>query len=564
MLRSYIAQLQKRQSLSLTEATAAFEALFATDNTAQQGAFLALLSSKGETVNELVALVSVVRSQGTPLAVGYPTLDIVGTGGDGQHTLNISTASALLLAKCGIPVLKGGNRAISSQTGGADVLEALGYSVDLTPAETIAALQQRQFGFCLAPQYYPILNKVRDVRKALSFATIFNLLGPLLNPAGLRHSMIGVYDHKRLRLVADSLATLGTNRSLVFHGSGLDELSCLGKSDAYLISGSQVESITIDPQAFGLKPCTLIDLKGADAQYNARVIYQTLSGTPTGLTDTLLLNAGAGLFIFGKASTISEGVNMARTRLAAGNVLPRNRLLEILIRKTRTTQATKSFKQALLAKSPGAVIAEIKRASPSAGKIATIEDPVSRAKLYVDSGAAAISVLTDENFAGSIKDLEQVSQALRNTQVPVLRKDFILYPEQIVEAKMAGADVVLLMVSALGKRTKTMVELAHVLGLEALVEAHSAAELSIALVSGGDVLGINQRDLRDFTMHPELFSILVKQCPSGIVTIAESGIKTAADAQALFAMGYHGVLVGETLSKLPDPTQFFKELYHAN
>jgi anthranilate phosphoribosyltransferase len=560
MLPSYINKLIAGIDLTYTESKSAGRELLDNENETQIAAFIALLTAKGETVDEVVGLVEAIADRTVKLDIGYPTIDIVGTGGDNASTLNISTSAALLTAACGVPVLKHGNRAISSKSGAADVLEALGYPINMSADAIAAALKADKFAFCLAPHYNPLFAKVQKVRKKLGFASIFNLLGPLLNPAGRRHMLLGVYDKNRLLLIANVLQRLGTKKSLVFHGHGLDELSCLGTPEAFLVMEDKIEPITINPEALGLSKCTLDDLRGGSATYNANVIYDTLNGAKTGLTDTLILNTAAALFVFDKVVTLAEGVAVARKRLSMGNVIHRNRLIEIIAKKQCHERKHKSLKQALLSKPHDAVIAEIKRASPALGKISTIESPAMRAKIYVEAGACAISVLTDDGFDGHIKDLQDVAKALIHTEIPILRKDFILHPEQIAEAAQAGADAVLLIVAVLGNKTREFVDVAHAFGLEALVEVHAIEELPIALSAGGDVLGVNQRNLRDFKMHPEIFELIIDKIPSHIVRIAESGIKTGADAKKAFKLGYNGVLVGEALSRLDNPSDFFKGL----
>ncbi|MCC2624461.1 MAG: trpD [Burkholderiales bacterium] len=588
VLQHYINKLVKHENLSFDESAICGRELLNSANEVQIAGFLALLTAKGETVDELVGLVTAIREHAVKLAIDYPTLDIVGTGGDSASTLNISTASSLLAASSGIPVLKHGNRAVSSRSGAADVLEVLGYPINLSPEEIKEALQKDNFAFCFAPNYHPLLAHVRDIRKNLGFATVFNLLGPLLNPVGLDYMLIGVYDKNKLKLIADALCKLGTKCSVVFHGNGLDELTCIGKIDAYLIKDNKVTSFEIDPEEYGLEKCTLEDLHGEDALYNSRVIEQTLSGVKTGLTDTLLLNVAVALFVFGKVANIKDGVVMARKRLGKDDIIRHNRLNEIIKRKqipdlSKDAQEKldlvvkqlanpqispklnftkrKSFKQLLLSKEKGAVISEIKRASPSAGKIADIGNPVERAIQYVSLGAAGVSVLTDEGFEGSIQDLIEVAAALKDTPAAILRKEFILYPEQVIESRECGADAILLMVSVLGEKTKYFVDLAHAFGLETLVEVHAMHELQTAIDSGSDVIGVNQRDLRDFTMHPEVFAQMLDKLPVDMARVGESGIKTSADAKKIFALGYDAVLVGEALSRLANPADFFNELY---
>jgi anthranilate phosphoribosyltransferase len=461
--------------------------------------FLILLKAKGETVDEILGLVKAMRSQMKKLDVGYPVLDIVGTGGDLAGTVNISTGAALLASKYGVPVVKHGNRAVSSQCGSADVLEALGHQ------------NSPQFTFCFAPDYHPAMKQMRGVRKALKTATAFNLIGPLLNPAGIDHLQIGVYKPEFVPVIAEVLFRLGTKRSLVYSGHGIDELSCIGKTRALLVTDKGIEPFLIDPEALGFELCTLADLLGGDAKRNAEI----LKNPTRPVLDTLILNAGVGLFLYGKAQTVEEGVRRVKR---------------------------KSFKDAIR---NGGVIAEIKRASPSKGKIGEIADPAARAMLYETAGASAISVLTSERFQGSLADLQSVRNRV---SVPVLRKDFITTKQQLAET---DADAVLLIVMHLKERTQEMLEEARSLGIDAIVEIHNADELEIALKAGAEIIGVNQRNLTDFTMHPEVYE-LIAQIPKEIVKIAESGVGSIEDAKRMFEMGYDAILVGEALTRSPE------------
>jgi len=467
------------------------------DDPVKMAGFLALLKAKGETVDEILGLVKAMRSKMKKLEVDGPFLDIVGTGGDMVGTVNISTGAALLAAKCGVRVVKHGNRAVSSKCGSADVLEAMGIDAS-----------RENFTFCFAPDYHPAMKQMRGMRTALKTPTAFNLIGPLLNPAGTDHLQIGVYKRELVPLIAEVLLKLGTKCSLVYSGHGIDELSCMGKTEAMLVTETGMTSITIDPEALGLKKCSLDDLLGGDAKMNAEI----LKNPPRAVLETLILNAGVGLFLYGKAKDIAEGVRMARR---------------------------KSFKDAIRNKG---VIAEIKRASPSKGKIGEIADPAARALAYEESGAAAISVLTSERFEGSLEDLRLVRS---DVSIPVLRKDFLTTKEQLAET---DADAVLLIVAYLGERTKEMLDEARRLRLDAIVEIHNEAELDIALQAGADLIGVNQRNLTDFTMHPEVVE-LVKKIPQHIVKIAESGVRNVEDARRLFNLGYDAILVGEALTR---------------
>lgn len=556
MLKIYIKKLLNRENLSLEESFRAGNLILENEIPIQTAAFLTLLAAKGETVDEFVGLIQSVKKHAVRVNIDYPVVDIVGTGGDLSNSINISTASALLTASCGVPVVKHGNRAASSKCGSADVLEVLGYQINYDAQQIIDSVGKTNFAFCFAPRFHPVIAKVREIRKNLGVPTIFNLLSPLCNPANAEHIVLGVYDPNRVELVAKALMKLGTKKSIVFSGYGLDELSCLGPITAYIVT-DKIEEIVIDPERLGLRKCTMADLAGGDALYNSGVISKALSGIGTPVRDTIILNAAVALYIYGFSNTLQQCVDAVKARLINGNIIIQNRLHEIILRKRKPAIKRKSLRSAILSKPHGAVISEIKRASPSAGKIAEIVDPVKRALTYVNAGAAAISVLTDEGFEGTMADLTAVSNALKDTEAAILCKDFFLCPMQIAEAALAGADAILIMVSVLHNDTKRMVQIAHEFGLETLVEVHSPEELPIALDSGGDVIGINQRDLRDFSMHPEIFQQLITKLPQDIVKVAESGIETKSDAEIAFKLGYNAVLVGTALSKLSDPREFF-------
>ncbi len=459
--------------------------------------FLMLLKGKGESESEILGLVKAMRAKMKRLELGYPVVDIVGTGGDQAGTVNLSTGSALLVADCGVPVVKHGNRAVSSRCGSADVLEALGIQ------------KKPNFTFCFAPDYHPAMNQVRGVRKALKTPTIFNLIGPLLNPAGIDHLLFGVHKPELVERLASVLFKLGTKRSFVFSGCGIDELSCIGKTEGILVTDQGMEKLLIDPLELGFAPCTLEDLKGGDALENASI----LKNPPRAVQDTLILNAGVALFLYGKAKTIAEGVQIAKFQ---------------------------TIKNAL----KKGVIAEIKRASPSKGMIGEIADPALRAKEFEKMGAGAISVLTSERFQGSLGDLAAVKGAVR---IPVLRKDFIA---NVDELRKTQADLILIIVAVLKEKTKEMMDEAKQLGLLPIVEVHTEEELNLAIEAGAEVIGVNQRDLKDFSMHPEAHQ-LISKIPNSILKIAESGVQNVEDARRLYRLGYDAILVGEAFTKQP-------------
>ena len=556
MLIKCIQKLSQGQNLSLEDSYLSAKALLNDVDPVLAGSFLSLLHAKGEVADELLGFHQALTESGRSLTLDYPFIDIVGTGGDKAGTLNISTGGSLLTAACGVPVIKHGNHAVSSQCGSADVLAELGFNLNLTDDEIAQAVTEHNFAFCFAPNFYPILRKLNEVRKKLATPTIFNLMGPLLNPAGREHIILGVYKSEYVAVIAEALFRLGTTKSLVFHGNGLDELSCLDTLQAKLVTRDSISDITLDLRELNLSQAELSDLAGGDRMYNSQILIRTLNGQTTGITDSLALNAGAALFVYGKVASLKDGVAMAKARLVEGNIIPLNKLQQIVARKYQVPQKRKSMRESLLSKE-FAVISEIKRASPSAGHIADIGDPVDRAKLYVKLGAAAISVLTDAGFNGSMEDLRRVTEGLKDSPIPVLCKDFMLTPPQIAEAAANGADVILLIVHVLKEKTIEMAKLAHAFGLEVLVEVHNPNELEIALQADADVIGVNQRDLNDFSMHPDQFAELIKLIPANKVKVAESGLKTREQALAALELGYDGVLVGEALSCLANPAEFF-------
>ena len=555
-LDKYIQALAKGQNLTVEESYLAATALLGDVEPVLAGSFLSLLHAKGETADELLGFHRALTGSSRKIQIDKPFIDIVGTGGDKAGTLNISTGGSLLVAACGVPVIKHGNRAVSSSCGSADVLAELGFNLNLSDEDVHHAIDNNQFAFLFAPNFYPVLRKLNEVRRKLATPTIFNLMGPLLNPAGRHHIILGVYQAKYVPVIAEALFKLGTTRSLVFHGNGLDELSCLDNLHAKLVTHDSIEDININLKELNLSQSQLSDLAGGDRMYNAQMLIKTLNGTKTGISDSLALNAGAALWVYGSVENLFDGVKLAQARLAEGNIIKLNKLQQIVHRKYQAPTKRKSMKAALKAKE-FAVISEIKRASPSAGHIADIGDPLERAKEYVSYGAAAISVLTDAGFNGSMADLRRVTDGLKDTPVPVLCKDFMLTPPQIAEAAANGADVILLIVHVLKEKTHEMAKIAHSFGLEVLVEIHTAAELEIALSANADVIGVNQRDLNDFSMHPEQFADLIKLIPADKVKVAESGIKTREQALAAIELGYDGVLVGEALSRLDNPAEFF-------
>jgi anthranilate phosphoribosyltransferase len=302
----------------------------------EQAAFLIALRAKGESAGEVAAAARVLRSFALPVETRRaPLTDTCGTGGDGAHTLNISTAAALVAAGCGVAVAKHGNRSVSSRCGSADVLEALGLPLDLAPAELGRLLDDTGFAFLFAPQLHPAMRAVMPVRRALGVRTVFNLLGPLANPARAERQVVGVYSDAVVPLVAGALASLGAEHAWVVHSEeGLDELSvCAATRVVEVRGGSVVGELRVLPETLGIAPSGPEELAGGDVAYNAGRIHGILRGSErSAASEAVALNAAAALVVAGRAADLVEGIEQARACLASGAAAA---LLEEVIRRAQ-------------------------------------------------------------------------------------------------------------------------------------------------------------------------------------------------------------------------------------
>lgn len=287
------------------------------------GAFLVDLAERGESVDEITGAARVMREKASGLRAPETAVDCCGTGGDGVGTYNISTAVALVAASCGVPMAKHGNRAASSKSGAADVLEALGVNLEMSPERLEEALETLNFAFLMAPRHHSAMKHVVPVRKKLGRRTIFNLLGPLANPAGTQRQLIGVYDRKWLRPMAEVLKKLGTKRAWVVHGSdGLDEITVTGSSDIVTLDEEgQIEEQQISPEDFGLAVHPPEALLGGDAQENAAALRAVLEGQQSAYRDIVLANTAAVLVIHGSAEDIKDGAQKAAQEIDGGAAL---------------------------------------------------------------------------------------------------------------------------------------------------------------------------------------------------------------------------------------------------
>lgn len=286
---------------------------------AQIGALLTALHMKGETVEEIAGAARVMRDLATRVQAPRAVLDTCGTGGDGCHTFNISTAAALVAAGAGMCVAKHGNRAMSGAVGGADVLETLGAKVELSPAQVEYCLREVGFGFLLAPAFHRAMRHAVGPRREIGIRTIFNLLGPLTNPAGARHQLIGVFDRRWVEPLAESLGRLGSVHALVVHGEdGLDEISLTGPTLVAEWRTGTVHTFTLSPEEFGFAPCALSDLQVESAQESAALIRAVCGGARGPQRDIVLLNAAAALYAGDAVSSLAAGLEVARATLDSG------------------------------------------------------------------------------------------------------------------------------------------------------------------------------------------------------------------------------------------------------
>ena len=321
MIVQSLAKVYRGQNLSADEAEAVMDQIMSGEfEPAQFGAFVTALGLKGETADEVAGLARAMRRAALELDVaGEDFIDTCGTGGDGKNTFNVSTAAALVAAAAGVVVAKHGNRAASSRSGSADVLEALGARIDLSPLQVGACIRQVGIGFLFAQSFHPAMRHAGPLRAQIGIPTVFNILGPLTNPAGARRQLLGVARTELLKLVAQSLARLGTRRALVVHGlEGLDEVSIAGPTRICSVLDAKVEQYTVNPSDFGIEENPLSEVAGGDPGQNASTIEAVFAGRPGPPRDFVVINAGAALVVAGRADDLGQGIELARATIDSG------------------------------------------------------------------------------------------------------------------------------------------------------------------------------------------------------------------------------------------------------
>lgn len=318
-LKPFVAKAANRLPLDRGEARDAFEIIMSGEATPSQiGGFLMALRVRGETVDEIVGAVGSMRARMLPVTVPGDAIDIVGTGGDGTGTYNISTLAAIITAGAGISVAKHGNRALSSKSGTADALSNLGVNLDIGPALISRCVSDAGLGFMFAQLHHPAMRHVGPTRVELGTRTIFNLLGPLSNPGGVKRQLLGVFSPQWLVPLAEVLRDLGSEKVWVVHGEGLDEITTTGRTQVAALDGGEIRTFDLTPEDFGLPVARLEDIKGGDGAHNAAALRAVLDGAENAYRDISLANAAAAIVIAGKADNLGDAMALARQSLTSG------------------------------------------------------------------------------------------------------------------------------------------------------------------------------------------------------------------------------------------------------
>ena len=324
-LKSIIAKVATGATLSREEAASAFDRMMSGEATPSQlGGLLMALRVRGETIDEITGAVSAMRAKMLRVEAPADAIDVVGTGGDGSGSVNVSTCAAFIVAGAGVPVAKHGNRALSSRSGAADVLSALGVRIDISPQQVSRSVSEAGIGFMFAPAHHPAMKNVNPTRVELATRTIFNLLGPLSNPAGVTRQMVGVFSRQWVLPLAQVLKNLGSESVWVVHGSdGLDEITLTGPTFVAALEKGTIRSFEVSPEDVGLKRVAGEALKGGDADANARALRSVLEGLASPYRDVALFNAAAALVVAGRAKDLREGVALGTKSLDTGTAAAR-------------------------------------------------------------------------------------------------------------------------------------------------------------------------------------------------------------------------------------------------
>lgn len=493
-------------------------------------------------------------------------IDICGTGGSGLSRINTSTIAAFILAELGVGVAKHGNKAASGRCGSFDLLDVLGVSIDKDAEELEKMYDRKGLAFIFARNFHPLLKHFAEARKSFGKPTIFNLLGPLLNPAEPKMQIIGTSFRNQMRMIAEAARLLGKKKVIVVRGEdGLDEVTLTGETNIVEMADGKIKEYKIGPEDFGLKRVEFSEIAGGDFELNKKIALEIMDGKcEDSRADLVYVNCALALKMVGKAETLREGYLLAKSSIGKGKLEAcRGDILEEIAASKIIKKSTRSFFEALNKENGRALISEVKFASPSKGLIykgkVGAETAVKIAKIYEKNGASAISVLTDENyFKGSFEYLKKIKEATK--KVPILCKDFIVSEYQIFKAREYGADAILLIAKLLSEtQLKQFLFVARSLGMESLVEIHNEEELKKVLKTDAKIIGINNRNLSNFTIDLETTNRLVKMIPKDKIIVAESGISSREDLKKLDKK-VNAILVGSALMSSKNITKKIHEL----
>lgn len=491
-------------------------------------------------------------------------IDICGTGGSGLARINTSTISAFIVAAVGVKVAKHGNNAASGKFGSFDLLSALDIPINLSTQELQLRFNEYNLAFLYAKSFHPAMRFFAPVRSQLDNPTFFNILGPLLSPVRAQKQLIGTPKLEYARLIAEVAKLLEKERVIVAVGSdGLDEITLTGPTTIVELKNGEIDEWVVTPADFGVEPADFSEIASTEPDENIKVAKAILTGKDQSKkTELVVVNSAMALLLAGKSDDLKECYRLARAALESKNaekILDGYRRPAVLSKIADRDKTRDFYVDSQLPgsgrKYSGGLIAEIKKYSPSEGEINSKIDVVKQAKLYEESGAAAISVLTEpDDFGGDFSDLKKVRRAV---SIPILCKDFILRKEHIDKAKSCGADMVLLIAGILQyEELEELYKYAKKAGLQILVEVHNDSELEKALKLKPEIIGVNSRNLHDFSLTREVFDKISDKIPSGIIKVAESGVQSYKDVP----VGYDGVLVGTVIMKHPFPKLKIKEL----
>jgi anthranilate phosphoribosyltransferase len=322
-MKTYIKKISEGENLTIKEAEDAITKIFTEATDAQIAGLLMALKMKGETPEEIAGFAIGMKKAANNIQpdVKDKLVDVVGTGGDRHNTINVSTASAIVTAAAGVPVAKHGNRSITSLSGSADVLRELGVKVDKTPNEVKESIETKGIGFMFAPMFHPSMKRVGSIRQEMGIRTVFNMLGPLTNPANAKIQVVGVFDQKLCKPFAEVMKKLGVERAMVVHGDGMDEISNLSETYVAELKDGMISTYTITPEELGIKRATANDIVGGTPEENARDIIYILKGEKGPKRDIIVMNSAAALYVAGKADSIKEAIPIVEEVIDSGKAL---------------------------------------------------------------------------------------------------------------------------------------------------------------------------------------------------------------------------------------------------